>query len=206
MSNGGQYEQQGEYQTFLESESHKPAKESVSMNSSEDFESLLEKLGEHKDMASTSRPIGKMDREESTQARECDESALDIGHFGFSQISNDTTPLTMLPESSSSPKSDIHKMVSVEQVSSSSTDPETHLKVQKSDEENAEINLLDKLLPENLDSPAPKNAHHLSSDSTAYLSFDKDFEEIQVSHIYAVIRIELYGTKTVLHIELYLAV
>ncbi|XP_058198895.1 uncharacterized protein LOC131314345 isoform X4 [Rhododendron vialii] len=181
--------QQGEYQTFLESESHKPAEESVSMNSSEDFESLLEKLGEHKDMASTSRPIGKMDRGESTQARECDESALDIGHFGFRQISNDTTPLTMLPElvveqvptasSSSSPKSDIHKMVSVELVSSSSIDPEMHLKVQKSDEENAEINLLDKLLPENLDSPAPQNAHHLSSDSTAYSSFDKDFEEIQ---------------------------
>ncbi|KAI8523623.1 hypothetical protein RHMOL_Rhmol13G0088500 [Rhododendron molle] len=167
--------QQGEYQT-LESESHKPAEERVSMNSSEDFESLLEKLGEHKDMASTSRPIGKMDRGESTQARECDESALDIGHFGFRQISNDTTPLTMLPElvveqvpiassSSSSPKSD------TEQVSPSSIDPETHLKVQKSDEENAEINLFDKLLP--------KNAHHLSSDSTAYSSFDKDFEEIQ---------------------------
>lgn len=195
MSNGGQYEQQGEYQTFLESESHKPAEESINMNSSEDFESQLEKLAEHKDMASTSRPVGKTDREESTQARECDRSALDIGHFGFSHISNDTTPLTLLPElevkevpiassSSSSPKFDIHKRVSVEQVSSSSNNyPETHVKVPKSDEENVESNLLDKLLPENLDSPAPRNKHHLSSDSTAYLSFDKDLEGIQVSQI-----------------------
>lgn len=181
---------QGEHQSILESVSHVPTEESTNMNCSEDFGSHIEKLAEHKDMASSSMPLEKMDNRESTLYRERDQSELDIRHSGVSQISDGPTPLSILPElvveqvpnvssSSSSPKSDIHKILSVEQVSSSSFDPEMHLKVQKSDEEIVGINLLDKPLPENFNPPAPQNAQHLSLDSTSYPSYDKDLEELQ---------------------------
>ncbi|XP_028055137.1 uncharacterized protein LOC114259322 [Camellia sinensis] len=131
-----------------------------------------------------------MDISESIQDRECERGAMDVGFSGVSQSSNDPIPSAMLPESmvekvpiplssSLSPKYDSHKMVSIEQTSSSCTDPETHLKVQNSDEQMAEINSLDNLLPENLTPLAPQNALNLSLDSTANPSYDKDHKELQ---------------------------
>ncbi|KAI7982465.1 hypothetical protein LOK49_LG15G01275 [Camellia lanceoleosa] len=177
---------QGDHQTFLES--YKPVEENVNSKSSEDFEAQLEKKAKHKD--SPSREIEKMDISESIQDRECERGAIDVGFSGVSQSSNDPIPSAMLPESmvekvpiplssSLSPKYDSHKTVSIEQTSSSCTDPETHLKVQNSDEQMAEINLLDNLLPENLTPLAPQNALNLSLDSTANPSYDKDHKELQ---------------------------
>ncbi|KAL7173243.1 hypothetical protein ACSBR2_032667 [Camellia fascicularis] len=177
---------QGDHQTF--SESYKPVEENVNSKSSEDFEAQLEKKAKHKD--SPSREIEKMDISESIQDRECERGAIDVGFSGVSQSSNDPIPSAMLPESmvekvpiplssSLSPKYDSHKMVSIEQTSSSCTDPEMHLKVQNSDEQMAEINSLDNLLPENLTPLAPQNALNLSLDSTANPSYDEDHKELQ---------------------------
>ncbi|CAL5426825.1 unnamed protein product [Camellia sinensis] len=177
---------QGDHQTF--SESYKPVEENINSKSSEDFEAQLEKKAKHKD--SPSREIEKMDISELIQDRECERGAMDVGFSAVSQSSNDPIPSAMLPESmvekvpfplssSLSPKYDSHKMVSIEQTSSSCTDPETHLKVQNSDEQMAEINSLDNLLPENLTPLAPQNALNLSLDSTANPSYDKDHKELQ---------------------------
>ncbi|GFZ01631.1 glycosyl hydrolase family protein [Actinidia rufa] len=143
---------QGEHQTTMES--YKPVEENVNLGSSEDLQKQV------------------------------------IGFSGVSQTFNGPIPSTMLPElvveqvlmalsSSSSPKFDAHKMVSVDQASSYSIDPETQLKAEKSDENIVEINLSDKLLPENSAPPSPQNAQHLPSNSTAYPSYDKDLEELQ---------------------------
>ncbi|GFZ01635.1 glycosyl hydrolase family protein [Actinidia rufa] len=143
---------QGEHQTTMES--YKPVEENVNLGSSEDLQKQV------------------------------------IGFSGVSQTFNGPIPSTMLPElvveqvlmalsSSSSHKFDAHKMVSVEQASSYSIDPETQLKAEKSDENIVEINLSDKLLPENSAPPSPQNAQHLPSNSTAYPSYDKDLEELQ---------------------------
>ena len=81
-------------------ESYKPVEENVNLGSSEDLQKQV------------------------------------IGFSGVSQTFNGPIPSTMLPElvveqvlmalsSSSSPKFDAHKMVSVEQASSCSIDPET---------------------------------------------------------------------------------
>ncbi|GFZ19604.1 hypothetical protein Acr_28g0003090 [Actinidia rufa] len=150
---------QGEHQTTMES--HKPVQENANSGSSEDLQKQV------------------------------------IGFSGVSQTFNGPIPSTMQPElvveqvpmaltSSSSPKVDTHKMVSVEQASSYSFDPEAHLKAQKSDENIVEINLSDKLLPESLAPPSPQNAQHLSSNSTAYPSYDKDLEELQEPSSYPV--------------------
>ncbi|KAL6967644.1 hypothetical protein U1Q18_033453 [Sarracenia purpurea var. burkii] len=103
---------------------------------------------------------------------------------------NNLIPSAMLPDSvaeqvpnslssSSSPKSDTRKIVSVGQASSPSIDPEMNLKVLKLDEEIVESNFLDKLQPENLAAPCPQNAQDLSFESATYTSHDKDMEELQ---------------------------
>ncbi|XP_057483577.1 uncharacterized protein LOC130770233 isoform X2 [Actinidia eriantha] len=142
--------------------------------------------GEHQTTMESRNPV----QENANSGSSEDLQKQVIGFSGVSQTFNDPIPSTMQPElvveqvpmalsSSSSPKVDTHKMVSVEQASSYSFDPETHLKAQKFDENIVEINLLDKLLPESSAPPSPQYAQHLSSNSIAYPSYDKDLEELQ---------------------------
>ncbi|KAI8016685.1 hypothetical protein LOK49_LG05G01388 [Camellia lanceoleosa] len=140
---------------------------------------LLE--AKQKGMAAPSRPLKKTAIWESKNERECEQGEVDVEFSGVNQSFNNLIPSTMLPElvveqnpialsSSSSPKSETQKMVSVDPTPSSNIDLEMHLKVQKLNEEQVENKLLNELFLEH----EPSNLPMKSTQELNYIDSVKD--------------------------------
>ncbi|XP_028051174.1 uncharacterized protein LOC114255819 [Camellia sinensis] len=147
--NEGQHEQHGESEIL---ELYKLDEQIDNSKCFEDFEAELEKEAKHKGIVAPSRPLKKTAIWESKNERECEQGEVDVEFSGVNQSFNNLIPSTMLPElvveqvpialsSSSSPKSETQKMVSVDPTPSSNIDLEMHLKVQKRNEEQEPSNL-----------------------------------------------------------------
>lgn len=156
--NEGQHEQHGESEIL---ELYKLDEQIDNSKCFEDFEAELEKEAKHKGMVAPSRPLKKTAIWESKNERECEQGEVDVEFSGVNQSFNNLIPSTMLPElvveqvpialsSSSSPKSETQKMVSVDPTPSSNIDLEMHLKVQKLNEEQEENKLLNELFLEHV--------------------------------------------------------